>query len=144
MGDLSPHFSRAEFACRCCGLDVVHPDLVASLETLRLNLRERPITVLSGYRCAEHNRAVGGKADSQHVLGRAADIRVEGVSLRDLWYAAVAVPLFNAGGVGLYVGGEFVHVDVRLGRSRWGYLPGRGYVPLADAWGEMVRREARS
>lgn len=40
-------------------------------------LRERcgkPITVNSGYRCPEVNKAVGGVANSQHVTGCAADI----------------------------------------------------------------------
>ena len=40
-------------------------------------LREKwgkPITVNSGYRCPELNRAVGGVATSQHVKGEAADI----------------------------------------------------------------------
>lgn len=35
-----------------------------------------PITVNSGYRCPELNRAVGGVATSQHLKGEAADITV--------------------------------------------------------------------
>lgn len=34
----------------------------------------KPITVNSGYRCAELNRAVGGSASSQHTKGMAADV----------------------------------------------------------------------
>lgn len=34
----------------------------------------KPIKVNSGYRCPKLNRAVGGSATSQHVLGQAADI----------------------------------------------------------------------
>lgn len=34
----------------------------------------RPITVTSGYRCKELNKAVGGAANSFHLRGRAADI----------------------------------------------------------------------
>lgn len=34
----------------------------------------KPIRVNSGYRCAKHNREVGGVAASQHLLGEAADI----------------------------------------------------------------------
>lgn len=36
----------------------------------------KPITVNSGYRCPELNRAVGGARASQHMLGQAADITV--------------------------------------------------------------------
>jgi len=32
MGDLSPHFSRREFACPCCGWDNIHPSVIAMLE----------------------------------------------------------------------------------------------------------------
>lgn len=35
-----------------------------------------PITVTSGYRCPELNKAVGGAAGSLHMQGRAADITV--------------------------------------------------------------------
>jgi len=36
MGDLSPHFSRHEFACRDgCGYDTPEPELLAALEELR-------------------------------------------------------------------------------------------------------------
>lgn len=34
----------------------------------------KPITVTSGFRCPELNRAVGGSATSDHLKGRAADI----------------------------------------------------------------------
>lgn len=34
----------------------------------------KPITVNSGYRCPELNKAVGGKPTSQHVQGEAADL----------------------------------------------------------------------
>ena len=36
----------------------------------------KPITVTSGYRCAELNRKVGGVSTSQHLKGEAADISV--------------------------------------------------------------------
>lgn len=37
---------------------------------------KKPITVNSGYRCIQLNRAVGSKDNSQHILGLAADITV--------------------------------------------------------------------
>ena len=37
---------------------------------------KKPITVNSGYRCIELNRAVGSKDNSQHILGLAADITI--------------------------------------------------------------------
>lgn len=43
------------------------------LEPLRQNFGKR-IRINSGYRCKRLNRCVGGVADSQHLLGSAADI----------------------------------------------------------------------
>ena len=58
-------------------------EIVKNLEQLIDNildpLRERygkPITVNSGYRCPELNKAVGGSKTSQHMKGLAADITV--------------------------------------------------------------------
>jgi uncharacterized protein YcbK (DUF882 family) len=58
-------------------------EIVKNLEQLIDNildpLRERygkPITVNSGYRCPELNKAVGGSKTSQHMQGLAADITV--------------------------------------------------------------------
>lgn len=66
----SPHFKRAEFACRCgCGADDISPYLVACLEDVRKALA-RPIIVTSGVRCETHNAAVGGVPNSQHLHGK--------------------------------------------------------------------------
>lgn len=36
MGDLSTHFNRHEFTCRCgCGFDDISPDLITLLEEIR-------------------------------------------------------------------------------------------------------------
>jgi uncharacterized protein YcbK (DUF882 family) len=43
------------------------------LEELRAALG-RPVVITSGYRCPEHNKAVGGVPRSPHMLGRAVDI----------------------------------------------------------------------
>lgn len=46
------------------------------LDPLRRMLKA-PITITSGYRCPELNKAVGGVANSWHTKGNAADIRVK-------------------------------------------------------------------
>lgn len=40
----------------------------------------KPIKISSGYRCLTLNAAVGGVASSQHVLGQASDIKVNGMT----------------------------------------------------------------
>lgn len=46
------------------------------LEPLRAFLR-KPLTVTSGFRCPDVNKAVGGVANSQHLKGLAADVHIE-------------------------------------------------------------------
>lgn len=42
-----------------------------------------PILINSGFRCPSLNELVGGKESSQHLTGRAADITVIGMTVRD-------------------------------------------------------------
>jgi len=48
------------------------------------------VIINSGFRCPDLNKAVGGSASSQHMLGEAADFHVDGVSIGDvlswLWH----------------------------------------------------------
>ena len=110
---LTANFNLTEFACKCCGLVKLDPALVKKLQTLR-NWIGKPITITSGYRCLAHNKTVGGAANSQHLLGKAADMWVEGMSPDTLATHAEAV---GFGGIGIY--DTFVHVDTRSGRARW-------------------------
>jgi len=110
---LSENFARHEFHCKgrsCCG--GVGPMDLLFLEALQ-QMRDRtgtPIIVNSGFRCAVHNRAVGGSTNSQHCKGLAADIRSNSLSPEELARLALEIPLLK--GVGLY--STFVHVDRRL------------------------------
>ena len=81
---LSPAFRVREFRCRD-GTDTILIDegLVVLLQCIREHFG-KPVTITSGYRTAAHNRAVGGSKSSQHLLGRAADIQVQGVSVEDV------------------------------------------------------------
>ncbi len=129
MGDLSPHFSRSEFRCRCgCGADAVAPALVERLEEIRAIL-ERPVLIRSGCRCPAHNRAVGGKSGSAHVADparrqwcTAADLAVAGDAARwDVVLAAIRVGICRIG-----VAEGFVHVDIDRANSEdrlWLYPP---------------------
>lgn len=119
MGDLSAHFSKKEFACKCgCGFDSIDKKLIDKLEDLRAMLG-KPIKINCGCRCMNHNEELikqGYQAsrNSQHLIGTAADIRVDGVSPSKV---ADVAELIGFGGIGRYR--TFTHVDVRKKKSRW-------------------------
>lgn len=73
-----------------------------------LDYKNPVINVNSGLRTPEHNAILEGAAhDSEHIYGRACDLTMDGVSLRDL---AIMARFYEAGGVGEYP--SFLHVDV--------------------------------
>lgn len=111
----SKWFTREEFACKCgCGQDTVDAELLRLLERIREHFGA-PVLIGSGNRCVEYNRDVGGSERSQHLLSKAADIEVVGVSPRRV--ARYATEL-GAPGVGDYE--SFTHIDVRSGPpARW-------------------------
>lgn len=63
-----------ETVCRCgdCGLNITN-QFFNTLNDLREDYG-KPIIVLSGARCLEHNTKVGGAKASAHVEGRAVDL----------------------------------------------------------------------
>ena len=97
-------------------IDVRLLDLLNALA--RKTSADVPFHVISGYRSPHTNASLrangGGVAEnSLHLLGQAIDIRLPGCKLEDLYRAAVDL---RGGGVGIYPGSNFVHVDV--GRVR--------------------------
>lgn len=77
-GDLSRYFSQWEVECKCgCGLMNIDPELLRLLDLLREEL-DRPLSISSGSRCPAHNLQEGGKKNSAHLKGLAADLKVKG------------------------------------------------------------------
>lgn len=73
---LTEHFNVKEFRCKCGKSHNILLDtsLVNMLEKLYKKLNCSKIVVNSGYRCASHDKTVGGNGRGQHVLGKAADV----------------------------------------------------------------------
>jgi uncharacterized protein YcbK (DUF882 family) len=114
---ISKHFYRDEYECKCgCEFDVVDIELNKIHEDIREYFGV-PVTINSACRCKNHNMAVGGSQTSQHLLGKAGDTVVNGVTpLRIYQYLDVRYP--DALGLGLY--DTFVHIDSRKRKARWG------------------------
>lgn len=112
----APNFPPEELACRGSGRLQVEVDLLLKLETLREELGDRPLNVVSGYRTPAHNRAIGGARRSLHLQGRAADIALVN---HDGAAVEAAARRIGFGGIGRYPQRNFIHVDT--GRRReWG------------------------
>ena len=67
------NFKVSEFACKHCGENKIHQDVIDMAQAIRDELGV-PVMVNSGYRCAEHNARVGGVKGSYHTKGLAADL----------------------------------------------------------------------
>ena len=114
-------YNRNEYLNLCWALrdlqaDRVFPmnhallDVLCGLQTWLVRIGvDAPLRVHSGYRTPKTNKVTEGAAlDSRHIVGRAVDISVAGIS--NLKLAGMASVLGH-GGTGLYPGRNFVHVD---------------------------------
>jgi uncharacterized protein YcbK (DUF882 family) len=117
MGDLSEHFSRFEFGCRCgCEFNSVDAELLHVLEKDVRGYYNKVVAVTSGCRCFAWNDYVDGTEDSLHLVSKAADIAVENtLTLAVYHYLDNKFP--DKYGIGLY--DNWVHIDVRPQRARW-------------------------
>lgn len=113
---LSSNFRVREFRCKDDTDPIfVDSDLVDILQNVRDHF-DKAVTITSAFRTASHNKKVGGATYSQHCYGKAADIKVSGVSpSRVAAYVETLMP--NTGGIGRY--STFTHVDVRKTKARW-------------------------
>lgn len=117
---IGKHFKVREFQSKD-GHPVVLIDdgLVKMLDQIR-DYFGKEVIINSGYRTASHNAAVGGVSNSQHTLGKAADIVVKGVPP-----AVVQTYAYDQlnGTVGTY--STFTHIDtrttVKLFRGNWDF-----------------------
>ena len=111
------HFKRDEFRCKCggryCNGFPAEPKepLVKLLDAARANFGS-PAHIVSGLRDPEWNRIQDGVANSQHMYGEAADVRIDGVT-------ADALLSFFKGRPGVRytykINSTNVHVDIPKG-----------------------------
>ena len=146
VADLN-HFLRDHRTEDVADYDPREFDLLHAL-LVKLGRPNATIDVVCGYRTPESNNflrtrsAETGVAEhSQHMLSKAIDIRIPGISTRKLRDAALSLGM---GGVGYYPTSQFVHVDVgpvrqwQFGGMRPRLLASRG------THGTHGRRRARA
>lgn len=134
--ELSPHFNVAEFRCKC-GKEhstLISDDLVRMLESLYTELNCSEIRISSGYRCVNHDKAVGGSGTGQHTLGKAADICCYSQDKQPINSKLVCCTAADLGFSGVArITDTYTHVDVRTGLWYGDETKGTNYcIPTAD------------
>ena len=122
---ITKNFNLSEFQCKCgCRMPSKVFDnvllLAEQLQVLRDALNT-PIHLTNAYRCKAHNDSITGSSkNSQHLLGKAADIQIEHLTSREI---STTIEIFIDEGImkqgGLATYPTFVHDDIRKKRARW-------------------------
>ena len=124
--NLTRNFNKSEFDCSC-GCEMPKEVLinVQKLANQLQMLRDRvgvSIKINSSYRCPKHNKAIGGVLNSQHILGKAADVVINGFKASktfDLISELIDKGDMLQGGLGSY--NTFTHYDIRKTKARWNF-----------------------
>jgi uncharacterized protein YcbK (DUF882 family) len=124
MAKITTNFSLEEFNSKC-GRAIpnrVLPNIIELAKNLQV-LRDaigKSITITSGYRSPEHNAKIKGAKNSQHITGMAADIKVAGMTPKEISLVIeglIESGKMKQGGIGVYP--SWVHYDTRGIKARW-------------------------
>ena len=108
MMQLTPNFNLDEFHCKCCGAVNVEnaARIAARLQEVRNDFGV--MRIVSSFRCQNQNDLVKGKHFSQHLIGLAADIAVDG----DIRRRQLILLLLQYGFPRLGIAETFIHADI--------------------------------
>ncbi|WP_172918359.1 YcbK family protein [Capnocytophaga canis] len=122
---LTKNFTKQEFECR--DGSAMPPQALENVKQLAQQLQVlrdylgKKITINSGYRSKAYNATLkGASPKSQHLLGKAADIVIEGMSPKKVAETIenlIKEGKMRQGGIGIYK--TFTHYDIRGVRARW-------------------------
>ncbi|MDO5106587.1 D-Ala-D-Ala carboxypeptidase family metallohydrolase [Capnocytophaga sp.] len=123
---LTKNFTKKEFECRdgsVMPLQVLeNVKIVAEQLQILRDFVGKSIVINSGYRSPSYNKRVGGAPKSQHLLGKAADITIVGLSpkkVAQIIENLIKEGKMKQGGIGIYKG--FTHYDIRGVKARWDF-----------------------
>lgn len=113
----------------------IDENLIASLFLLQEKLVQidcdpSALIINSGYRSPNHNQSVGGSPMSQHLFGKAIDLKIGDINQdgrvsqedKQIVYKILNTDIIaNKGGLGFYPNTQILHMDVRGEHARWNY-----------------------
>lgn len=108
-------------------LDMLSAPARNMLMYIQRNATLPDLNITSGHRTAAKNIAIGGARSSQHLHGNALDIPIGHLTdeqKSNLLAQAIAA---GARGIGIYKGGQTLHIDTRSNPALWGANPGAPY-----------------
>jgi uncharacterized protein YcbK (DUF882 family) len=121
---LTKNFSLKEFNSKCGR--TMPENVIKNITELAKNLQmlrdavAKSISITSGYRSPEHNAKIKGAKNSQHITGMAADIKVTGMTPKEVALVIeglIEQKKMKQGGIGIYP--SWVHYDIRGTKARW-------------------------
>lgn len=121
---LSSHFRVREFRCKD-GTDkiFIESDIITVLEKVFKHFDCSKIDIVSGYRTASHDKAVGGKGSGNHVQGKAVDFKAYDKHNTLITSKEICLYLEDIGikGIGYRSGGNAfsTHIDVNYRTNKW-------------------------
>lgn len=124
---LTTNFTKKEFECR--DGSAMPPQVLENVKLLAKELQVlrdfvgKKITINSGYRSKAYNATLkGASPKSQHLLGKAADITIAGMSPKQVAETIeklIQEGKMKQGGIGIYK--TFTHYDIRGVKARWDF-----------------------
>lgn len=119
--------SLYDLRCKCnCPLPM---SVMVRLERMAKNLNviqgavKTPLKIISGYRCAKRNAAVGGGLESRHVWGDAVEFQVAGKTGKELQEALESLVAFGKiqdGGIATFASRpDSIYYDLRIHPARF-------------------------
>lgn len=104
-------------------LNCVDPAMLAVARRAARHFGKRAVHINSGHRTRAYNEQLRRRSkrvakDSQHIKCKAIDFSIRGVSARRLAQWVAGQP--EVGGIGVYRGRSFIHIDSRVAKDDWG------------------------
>ena len=129
---ISHNFSRKDFSCKCGKCDnefKISLTIVGIVEHLKGKFSKR-IKIIKGYLCEEHSKEVYGSNKDYHHFGKAVDISIEEVPLKDIFKEVESMSEIT--GIGFYPADNYIHIDIR-DKDREVWLQERNEkIPMSD------------
>lgn len=114
---IGKYFKVKEFACKDGSQVVFIDEYLGSILNILRSQVGKPVHINSGYRTPTWNEKCGGAKYSYHMRGMAADIRVNGMTAKEI---AKELDRIIPVGCGIIVYNKWVHIDTRTKTYRKG------------------------